>query len=608
MKKLKRAWEKLNLFAQMSTLTALVTLVSLVIVTGLVVAICSDDVSATLSETTLGNLQNNNRILNNQMHTIEARTDVLLGEKDLYAQFSMGLPEHFSELKAVGEKTVQPVLQRLFDSSLVYSAYIYTDAYVFNGNSQGFLPQNTFSQTELYKIARESGGRLRWVPTFDFAQMMLQPRLAGFDLSFGRLVAAVRELNFINLSRTEVNQSRFKILDDLADKPILVIFVLENALKDMYMPLAAYNESSYWILSRDGQTVSTSAGEASPAQEVPENLMGLYGSSGIATRMIGGVESIVCYDTLESPGWLTAVVIPKGEILGTSQAKLTRLSLGTLLAVLAATIVLCLLISYQFSHPLIKMKKAVQRIGSGRFDTHVEVSANNELNALASGINEMTGQLQTLIHENYESKLHEKESQLQALNLQINPHFLYNVLNTINYMALEEGNDEISEILVSLSDMLHYAIHYKGDCATLKVETDWLDNYTRIMTMRYDGKISFEKDIPRELDNCVVPKLFLQPIVENAYQHGCAKKGSGTIALRGFRQEENLVFTVTDDGVGMTREQIDTVIHKKGDMSIGLHNVISRLNYLYGDDFEFTIDSAPGRGTLVCIKLPYREK
>lgn len=608
MKRLFKAWKRLHLFAQMSISTAMVTLLSLLVITALVVTIYSDDVTATLSENTLSNLKNNNRILNSQMHAIESRSDVMLGDEALYAQFSIGLPPLFSELQSLNTKTIQPLLQRLFDSSLVYCAYLYTQPYVFNSNSQGFLPKDTFSKTQLYQIAREGGGRLKWVPTFDFAQMMQKPSLSGYAYSFNRLVAAVRELNLINLSKTERNLSRFAMLSDLLDRPILVIYVLESTLHDMYQPLAAYNASAYWIVASDGQVVSTGDRTLPGTLSAPDGLMELYGGSGIQTRRIGGVESIVCYDTLESSGWLTAVVIPSGEILTRSRSKLTNMSLGTLAAVLAATMIFCLLISYQFSRPIKRMKHAVEKIGSGRFDTHVDVQANNELDTLAAGINGMGAQLQSLIHENYESKLKEKESQLQALNLQINPHFLYNALNTINYMALEDGNDEISGMLVSLSDMLHYAIHYKGDCATLKVEADWLGHYARIMTTRYDGKISFEMDISQELLNCIVPKLFLQPLVENAYLHGCAQLGHGTISLWARREEDRLVLTVADDGVGMTREQIDALIGQKASTSIGLNNVLSRLSFLYGENYTFDIAAEPGKGTRVWVSLPYREK
>lgn len=186
--------------------------------------------------------------------------------------------------------------------------------------------------------------------------------------------------------------------------------------------------------------------------------------------------------------------------------------------------ILAMLVSKIFARkitlPIEKLVGAMKQVGKGDFSVRLATNGRDELQYLTEKYNDMSERIQILIEENYESEIRNRESEIMALNLQMNPHFLYNTLNIINMMALEEGNEEISRMLLCLSDMLQYTFRNKQELAAFSEEYLWLQNYLHIMEMRFEGKFKVVYEVERELGQYKVPKLLLQPLVENAVVHG----------------------------------------------------------------------------------------
>ena len=219
----------------------------------------------------------------------------------------------------------------------------------------------------------------------------------------------------------------------------------------------------------------------------------------------------------------------------------------------------------------------------------------------------MEKEISRLIHENYEIRLREKETQLKMLSIQINPHFLYNTLNTINMLAIRNGDEETSDLIVSLSEMLQYSLKNGEEKIRLEEEIAWLSNYLYIMTRRYSNVFQTEFDIDEELMECKVPKFFLQPLVENAIRHGFEGiKEGGLLRVTACREQDSIHFQVQDNGKGMDQKTIDHFITEgMNNDRIGLSNVHRRLLLIYGKRYRVSVESAPGQGTLLNLYLPY---
>lgn len=218
--------------------------------------------------------------------------------------------------------------------------------------------------------------------------------------------------------------------------------------------------------------------------------------------------------------------------------------------------------------------------------------------------------LQLLIKEMYITKLKQREAELNVLRSQINPHFFNNTLNLIKAEAVLSGNKSISSIVTSLGYLLRYTMNTPKDIVSLSEEIKFVQDYLGIYKRRFMDRFSFSIDLPDELAYCLMPKLILQPIVENSFKHGLKNTESGGIIdIRIFRQEDGICFTVYDNGEGMKQEVFERLIKgipENEEKHIGLRNVHQRLILEYGEDAGIHISSKVGRYTWVSFKIPCR--
>lgn len=239
-------------------------------------------------------------------------------------------------------------------------------------------------------------------------------------------------------------------------------------------------------------------------------------------------------------------------------------------------------------------------------------------------IGTLYNQYQTMLEENnhyikseYENKMILMDTQMKALESQINAHFLYNTLEAINSLAEIEGAEDISVMALALGDMFRYSIKTKGALVTLEKELAHVKNFVAIQQIRFDNGFRFEMDVPEELYSCRILKLILQPLVENALYHGLLHCNAGSSIYLSARKENKIIyFTVKDDGVGMaseTLEQLKKLLEEKpkfGELSqhanesIGLKNINARIRLYYGEDYGLSVKSEQGCGTTVQIKIP----
>lgn len=275
--------------------------------------------------------------------------------------------------------------------------------------------------------------------------------------------------------------------------------------------------------------------------------------------------------------------------------------------------------SRRLTRPLTEMMKQMKRVETGDFDINLKVEKNDEIGELSSRFNQMSAALKTYINKSYVAQIKQNEAELTALKSQIYPHFLYNTLEIIRMTALENEDHQVSSMIEALSEQIHYLIGPVEDLVPLEKEVDIVKKYIFLLSCRIQGNIQFEIS-GNGLDRIMVPKLILQPVVENAYVHGIKPKGgTGRIFMETVRENEKLEITIMDNGVGMDKNQLEKMmallesdeIGVKDEYnwkSVGVKNVNDRIRYLYGEEYGIKADSSPGLGTIVRILLPIQIK
>jgi two-component system sensor histidine kinase YesM len=247
----------------------------------------------------------------------------------------------------------------------------------------------------------------------------------------------------------------------------------------------------------------------------------------------------------------------------------------------------------------------VKAVEEGALEVTVTSEDQDEIGSLIRGFGEMINRIKFLIEEVYESKIKEKNFEMRALQQQINPHFLYNTLSMINFMAIESGQNDISKITLSLSDFYRTALNKGNNTCSLDDELKNMKAYLDIQQMMHDYDFELDIEIDEEIRGYESPNLILQPIVENAIGHGIdlLEERKGVIKVYATENEDQVFIMVEDNGVGMDEETKHRMLNENS-KGYGMRNVNQRIKLLYGEEYGLHIESVIGEGTLVTIRLP----
>lgn len=279
--------------------------------------------------------------------------------------------------------------------------------------------------------------------------------------------------------------------------------------------------------------------------------------------------------------------------------------LGALLYVLPRAIL-------QIVTPVNQLSAAALELGQGNFDVSVNIHTNDELELLAGAFNKMVVDIKDYMHKSVKHEKDLRRMQIENLMLQINPHFIYNTMNSIVYMARMSGNGQIADFANVFILLLQSTLDVRDSIyQTVGKELRTVENYLRLQKYRYADKFTYEIKCAEELMDCEILNVMVQPVVENAIFHGIVpKEEAGKLKICVFREGEKLVVRVEDDGVGMSQETLAEQLspdHKqKGGMrKIGVANVRNRIREIYGEPYDLKIESEVNVGTKVIMTVPY---
>ncbi len=314
-----------------------------------------------------------------------------------------------------------------------------------------------------------------------------------------------------------------------------------------------------------------------------------------------------------SNGWYMVLAIPRDYYMR-DITKLKNVIIPITLTTAFLTAMLSILVSRGITRPIRFLSGAMENFGQGNFDINCQVDSEDEIGRLSHTFNQMVMDMNSLVNTVYEQKVMKQEAQMKSLQMQINPHFLYNTLDTINWMARIRHVDEIGDMVAALSNMMRYSLEKKS-FVRLGEEVKSLKDYIAIQNYRYRDKMVAEIEIDESLMSLYIPRLLIQPILENAIVHGIEEKlDKGHILVAARREDEDLYIQIMDDGVGMTEETMSHILRedysmkKSGHTSIGVVNVNRRIQMIYGKDYGLLVQSVLGAGTKITIHIPAREE
>lgn len=306
--------------------------------------------------------------------------------------------------------------------------------------------------------------------------------------------------------------------------------------------------------------------------------------------------------------WYLATIIPENEIIKEVNSQYNFLWLS-LLFVLIFIYIFINLISFTITRRIDKLISNMEEVRNGNFHVIEEENSKDEIGILTANYNYMIKQLNALMEEKYKSGQLLKASELKALQAQINPHFLYNTLEMINWMVKSGHSDEIITVTTSLSNLYKISLSRGEDLITIRDEFIHVRSYLDIQNMRFDNNITLIFEIDESLLYYKIPKIILQPLVENSIFHGILEKSepSGTITIKLYALDEFIYFEIIDDGVGIPKEKLAKLpsgeySSDKGGSNYGIKNIYMRLKLL-SDENDLIFSSKVGYGTTVKIKI-----
>ncbi len=328
-------------------------------------------------------------------------------------------------------------------------------------------------------------------------------------------------------------------------------------------------------------------------------------------------DAYVFYSPIEPSGLMLMKIVPANTI---NQSARSTMSYGLIVGGIssAVAILIACYIAYRMSQPIVRLARYMQGLGpinSNIEPSDIPVSGRiDEIGWLETRFVNMSGRIKDHIKTEYTMTLEKQTAELKALQAQINPHFLQNTLQMIGSMIYAKKPDEGYEMIRSLSAMFRYVIREAEDMATLRAEVGHLQHYMQIQKQRYGSRLTYAFTADEEIMDCRLPKLTIQPIVENAFVHGFDHKpGQWRIDVGMSLEGKEILIRVRDNGIGISPVRLEAVRKELADCGslrrkegrIGLYNVASRIRIHYGEQYGVEIEQACGGGTVVTIRIPY---
>lgn len=571
------------------------TLGALIIQTALFQKKSSELIYEQAKEESFNSLQNMQNEVYTFVKSVESSLVEIYNQKQFMQDLRADVP--IEELKGKYYRLAYHLATEKFDTSDgVVACYLYNSQdEVISTYRRAVTPKHNYPQ-DLYEDAKTSGAeRVREYVASDNTAMLIS--------------------SYYNVHReTSIVHFVLKIYDNnnLGRKIGYVVCDIDSKVLKSIMEKYSTQDEMFMWLQPLGDDAIVSIGE------LEENSRKYFDSAREQIKNGAGVDSTsliegkrVLFNVVQNKYNLSAYSLMPQSLLEENQRALTR----TLLIIAAGMAVLILGLSFVIASgltkPLDKLMDTIERIKGGETTIRSEDNKNDEIGRLGENFNEMLDRIEDLISHEYETKLLLNRAEYKALQAQINPHFLYNTLETMSSIASVQNCSIVSNLCQSLSNIFRYSLDMKNPFSTVAKEIVHLKNYIYVMNVRMGDNITYSFDIAPEVLQDSVPRISIQPLVENALNHGVRnKRGEKRIKIEAREEGASLLIAVMDNGVGMDAQEINRRLHENNldyveqGSSIGLYNINARMKMLYGQEYGLQVKSVIGEGTQVLLKIP----
>ena len=402
-----------------------------------------------------------------------------------------------------------------------------------------------------------------------------------------------------------------------AYKAYLAVYFSDDKLNNILSDNLSLEGSVSYIVNERDAIVATSDQSLSGIYRLDYDTIkdSFMSSNNFIERNILDTKVYAGFYSISNTDWFMVTILPAPPLIHESNHLMLQIAL-----LYAGFLVLALIFANILAHSitgrLSSVIRQMQTVRHGPPTPMESPEAHDEIGDLIDTYNYMTRKMDELMKKQAKSAEDLRIAEFNSLQAQINPHFLYNTMDMINWMALQGQTEEISHAVQSLSRFYKLTLSRKKGISTIARELEHVTIYVQLQNMRYHDSIELITDIPDELSEYQIPKLTLQPVVENSILHGILEQESksGTIVITGWMENKDIVLLISDDGVGISPEVLSTILSgsgnsQSGGTNIAVYNTHRRLQILYGKDYGLTYSSNPGKGTEVEIRFPaHREE
>ena len=391
----------------------------------------------------------------------------------------------------------------------------------------------------------------------------------------------------------------------------IVFNIRESMFRDM-LTIPDISENGYVALIHDGSLIRYKDVDESytlSEQSLRQLQQMADVSAGIKVKSVSGQEMMVYTRHLKTNGWLVAALLPTNEMFHDVRTMQNSIHF-TMIAVIVCSVLACVVLSRLIVLPIKRLTDTVS-VEDVTSIANVSSGGAREIQILSDKINELLSRVRQLIEQVKEEQEKKREAELSLMQEQINPHFLYNTLYSVQQLCELDESKEASAMVLALSNFFRTGLSRGEDVITIDTEINHVKNYLVIQHMKYGDKFEYEIEIAPDIRDCRILKLTLQPLVENALHHGIQNQaGKGMITITGKREGGRILFEVRDTGAGMASERLEQVRKSMNQeegysqVSFGLRNVYSRLMLYYNGEAGLEIESGPGQGTVIRVYIP----
>lgn len=394
-----------------------------------------------------------------------------------------------------------------------------------------------------------------------------------------------------------------------------VLYLKEKDIASMYLDKTYKQNDQFFIVDGQKNIISTQNKSELYSKFNEEKYLGSkhledFTNTRSLTKSISGKKTLVTVTNFDKLNWKIISVIPLDEITNENKG-ITELIVifGSICLIFAFAA--SYLLSTTISKPILKLVRIMKEIKFGNLNLRADFSSKDEIGMLGDGFNSLMDRINSLLEQIYTEQKLKRENEFKLLQTQIKPHFLYNTIETIISFIKLDLKENAMTAARNLAGFYRISLSKGNDIITIRDEMQLIENYLSIQKLRYVEYLDYRIDIDEDILNYQIPKLTLQPLVENSIYHGLKEKeDKGMLIIRGFLEQDAVKIEIFDDGVGMSGEQIARILNfnrtskDRINSDFGVHNVDSRLKLLYGEEYGLTIESRLGEYTRVTVKLP----